>query len=364
MVMTSWLRERRATSTSSTSCSAGTSSARFSIGSVLRRTAARQGLASTSAGGSPGPARASCGKGPAGTAGAGQHRSDLLQMLGLKEGSNGVNTPAAKDAGKKDRNAADELDETRAALFRRATGIALYISLDRPSIMFAMVDIMAGMAKPTVLHELRLQRLARYLLHHPTEVWVFRCQRPPEGLLVYTDSDWAADKETRRSISCLAERFGDHLLEVSVAKQTVVALSPGEAEFYGIVRAAAHGMQTRQLLEAVNKKLQLTVLSDASAARGMCTRTGSGKVHHLGIEELWVQQKYRDRAFDLQPVDTLLNWADLGTKAHGAERLDPLCRQMLLRREGRTAASSAAAGSSACAAGKPGAQTEEAAAGT
>ena len=71
-----------------------------------------------------------------------------------------------------------------------------------------------------------------------------------------------------------------------------------------------------------------------------------------------MQQKYRDRVFDLRPVDTLLNWADLGTKAHGGERLDSLCRQMLLRREGRTAASSAAAGSSACAAGPPGAQTE------
>jgi len=187
---------------------------------------------------------------------------------------------------------------------------------------------------------------------------VYRYQQQAKELLVYTDSDWAADKETRRSVSCLAERLGDHLLEVSVAKQTVVALSSGEAEFYGIVRAAAHGIQTKQLLEAVGLKLQLTVLSDSSAARGMCTRTGSGKVRHLDIKELWVQQKYRDRVFDLRPVDTLLNWADLGTKAHGGERLDSLCRQMLLRREGRTAARSAAAGSTACAAGPPGAQTE------
>ena len=107
---------------------------------------------------------------------------------------------------------------------------------------------------------------------------MYSYQSSPKELLVCTDSDWAADKETRRSVSCLAERYGDHLLEVSVAKQTVVALSSGEAEFYGIVRATAHGIQTRQLLEAGNQKLQLTSLSDSSAARGMCTRTGSGKV--------------------------------------------------------------------------------------
>ena len=288
--------------------------------------------------------------------GAETHCNDLLQMLGLKSSSNGVSTPASKDTGKNARDAADELDDSKAALFRRAAGTALHISLDRPSIMFAMVDIMAGMAKPTELHYARLLRLARYLLRHPTETWVYRYQSSPKELLVYTDSDWAADKETRRSVSCLAERYGDHLLEVSVAKQTVVALSSGEAEFYGIVRATAHGIQTKQLLEACNQKLQLTVLSDSSAARGMCTRTGSGKVRHLDIKELWVQQKYRDRVFDLRPVDTLLNWADLGTKAHEQTRLDSLCRQMQLRREGRNAAAGAAAGSSARAAGTPDAQ--------
>ena len=70
-----------------------------------------------------------------------------------------------------------------------------------------------------------------------------------------------------------------------------------------------------------------------------------------------MQQKYRDRVFDLRPVYTLLNWADLGTKAHEQTRLDSLCRQMQLRREGRNAAAGeaagAAAGSSARATGTP-----------
>ena len=39
-------------------------------------------------------------------------------------------------------------------------------------------------------------------------------------------------------------------------------------------------------------------------------------------------------------VDTLLNWADIGTKAHTSERLTSLLRQMPLRlREGQTKAS-------------------------
>ena len=39
-------------------------------------------------------------------------------------------------------------------------------------------------------------------------------------------------------------------------------------------------------------KAEVTSASDSSAARGICTRTGSGKVRHLSIKELWIQEAY------------------------------------------------------------------------
>ena len=199
--------------------------------------------------------------------------------------------------------------------------------------------IMCGMHDPKVAHQLQINRLARYILWYPTETWTFRYQKEPDHLYVYTDTDWAADEKTRKSVSCTVERYGDHMLDCSVAKQTLVALSSGEAEFYGIVRAVAIGKQTTQILDQVGLKSKLVVASDSSAARGMCARTGSGKVRHLSIKELWVQEALRKKKFELKAVDTLLNWADIGTKAHAAERLDSLMRQMpIRRREGRVTA--------------------------
>ena len=119
-------------------------------------------------------------------------------------------------------------------------------------------------------------------------------QALPKNLEVLTDADWAADKESRRSVPCSTERFGQHLLEVSVAKQSVVALSSGEREFYGIVRACAQGIQTQQLLGAVGVPVGLDILSDSSAARGVCNRTGSGKVGHLSIKELGATEAPRE----------------------------------------------------------------------
>ena len=167
----------------------------------------------------------------------------------------------------------------------------------------------------------------------------------PKILRIFTDSGWAGNSETRKSVSCAVESFGAHMVECSVGKQSIVALSSAEAEFYAIVRGAAMGMQTLQIMEAFvralsttevkdddEKLISLGVSSDSSAARAICNRVGSGKVRHLSIKELWIQEEVRKKRLALDSVDTSMNWGDIGTKAHPKERLDSLVSQLPLRR--------------------------------
>ena len=140
-------------------------------------------------------------------------------------------------------------------------------------------------------------------------------------------------------MSCTVKRYDSHMLDCSVAKLSLVALSSGQAEFYGIVWAVATSKQTSQILEQIGMKAEVTSASDSSAARGDGYENGSGKVRHFSIKELWIQEAYRKKEFQLVSVDTLLNWADIGTEAHTSERLTSLLRQMPLRlREGQTKA--------------------------
>eukprot|EP00959_Pyramimonas_sp_CCMP1952_P148403 3104998-Pyramimonas_sp.AAC.1 len=90
---------------------------------------------------------------------------------------------------------------------------------------------MEGMATPAKMHALSLNRCARYLLDLPGEIWIFVCQKMPTHLSEYCDSDWAADRGARKSMSCVCERFGEHLIDLSVSKQSLLALSSGDAEF-------------------------------------------------------------------------------------------------------------------------------------
>ena len=60
--------------------------------------------------------------------------------------------------------------------------------------------------------------------------------------------------------------------------------------------------------------MPLRVWTDSSAAIGICTRQGLGKLRHLDTHTLWIQQAVRTRRVDLRKVDGEANPADLLTK--------------------------------------------------
>ncbi|CAE7276044.1 true, partial [Symbiodinium sp. CCMP2592] len=182
-----------------------------------------------------------------------KYSRQIVEDLGLAD-AKGADAPCSTECGKGRRDLEDPLDTEAAAKFRRLAGTALYLSQDRPTIQYALSEITSGMAKPTVTtveHELKLKHLGRYLLKYPKEVWHYEYQEQPEEAVVLADSDWGACKRTRKSMSSYAERFGKHLIDASCAKQSVIALSSGEAEFYALVRGAAAGLLTAQIWERI-----------------------------------------------------------------------------------------------------------------
>ena len=53
---------------------------------------------------------------------------------------------------------------------------------------------------------------------------------------------------------------------------------------------------------------------DSSAAKGMASRKGLGKVRHVEVNQLWVQEKVGSGELDLKKVDGAQNLADALTK--------------------------------------------------
>ena len=101
-----------------------------------------------------------------------------------------------------------------------------------------------------------------------------------------------------------------------------------------MVKTATEGKLTKAILEHFGWEVKHRVLSDSSAARSIAQqRVGCGKVKHLSLKQMWFQQAVREKELEIGKVDTLLNLADLGTKALEPSRMDSLMKQLPLERK-------------------------------
>ena len=108
--------------------------------------------------------------------------------------------------------------------------------------------------------------------------------------------------------------IGSHLIRTWSSTQRVIALSSGEAEYYGMVRGGAEGLGTRSILEDMGINMKIKLSEDSTAAKGIADRTGLGKVRHIEVNQLWIQEKVRNKLITLIRVDGNINLADALTK--------------------------------------------------
>ena len=95
--------------------------------------------------------------------------------------------------------------------------------------------------------------------------------------------------------------------------QQVISLSSAEAELHAICKAASEGLAIANMAAEMFMGLPLRLLTDSSAARGIVQRQGAGKVKHLDIKSLWVQERETMGDFEVVKVPRLENWSDLMT---------------------------------------------------
>ena len=73
---------------------------------------------------------------------------------------------------------------------------------------------------------------------------------------------------------------------------------------------------------------ELVLETDASAAVEITHRQGLGKVRHLAVQDLWIQQRVRERKLKIEKVDGKINVADLMTKPLAGPRIAELMARM------------------------------------
>ena len=239
-----------------------------------------------------------------------RHAELLIQALGPNAPSRatpGVKQPAGSSSDQ------DPLPWATARLFRACAARANYLGMGRVDIAFAAKELCRRMSSPMWADMEALRRLAQYLVGLPRLVWCFKWQNE-SSLQAYVDTDYAGCQATRRSTSGGVLFRGSHVLKHWATTQKHVTLSSGEAELGGVVKGAAEGLGVQALATDMGLEPGLSLHADSSAAIGICRRAGIGRVRHLAVGQLWVQEHLRRGAFTLFKVRGDSNPADLCTK--------------------------------------------------
>ena len=107
---------------------------------------------------------------------------------------------------------------------------------------------------------------------------------------------------------------GGHLLRHWSRQQHAIALSSGEAELYALNRGAQEGMGLVQMSADLGLKMGLCLLTDATAAKGIVQRSGSGRLKHVEVQELWLQEVIANQRARIVNIPPEQNVADLMAK--------------------------------------------------
>ena len=248
------------------------------------------------------------------------------------------NTPAPTEVQREDRS--EELDMKEQSLYRSAVGLLLYVAHDRPDIQLAVRSLASFLQVATRKNWKRLEPLTLYLLGTQEYCFAYQGNAPGTSTLhehpekqeatefmdkkihlleVFSDSDWAGDRTTRKS--CSGSVFflnGEYIFSYSRTQRSVTLSSA----YYALAGAASEALGLQEATRFLTGELvELKAFTDSSSARAIAARQGVGKIKHLATRMLWLQQAQKEGRLSVHSVPTARNPADIATKPLASKRI-------------------------------------------
>ena len=163
-----------------------------------------------------------------------KHLDQLCKLLCLSKRLQSKKTPGHSEMEIPDKSS--ELGSHDASMYRTCVGILLYLSADLPQCRYVIRYLSTFSSKPTEKPLMVLKHLVGYMAAHSEQCmslkWkglhagVFKQYENEEPMVeIFSDADWAADRETRRSVSgaaiyVVATQLADETLFPLVLKRS------------------------------------------------------------------------------------------------------------------------------------------------
>ena len=222
-----------------------------------------------------------------------EYLQEVLEMMSL-EASRPVRTPASADTrpttNYEKTHWEEPLDAERHHIFRCVVGKLRHAVPRRPDLLFSVHRLSTKLARPLEKHWAWLKRCVRYIQGTKTAYLELQVETTEQIVLeCWTDSDFAGDEESRKSVSCAILTMNGAYLYGHSRQQSVIATSSAEAEYYALAGGAVQLLGAKALLEELGVPARAILHCDSSSGRAIARREGFGRTKHIDVKLLWLQ---------------------------------------------------------------------------
>ena len=220
--------------------------------------------------------------------------------------------------------------EMKSVPYREAIGCLMYLMVcTRPDLADAVSAVSRYAANPHWHHWVAVKHILRYL--NGTKNLALQLGRMEiTNVHGYSDSDYAADRATRRLQTGYLFQIGSSTITWNSKRQTTVALSSCEAEYMALCQAAREAMWLRELLCEIGRPQKaITIHEDNQGAIAVSKNPEHhSRMKHVDVRYHYVRERVNDGSIKIDYLQTSKMVADALTKPLPREKFQ-WCRDAM-----------------------------------
>ena len=220
-------------------------------------------------------------------------------------------------------------------LYQSMVGSVMYAMIQtRPDICFPVTILSRFNNNPNASHMMAIKRVLRYL--RGTLDYGITYGKG-NGLVRYTNADWASNSETRRSLRAYVFMLYGGAVSWSSKRQQSIALSSCEAEYMAQTQAAKEAIWLTRLLSELDiglglPKAPILIKADNQGAIALAKDPRfHSRTKHIDIQWHFVRDQVESGAVEFEWVRTNDMAADGLTKSLSKDKFAAFVRQIGLR---------------------------------
>ncbi|GJU80374.1 retrovirus-related pol polyprotein from transposon TNT 1-94 [Tanacetum coccineum] len=219
-----------------------------------------------------------------------------------------------------------------ATLYRGMIRSLMYLTSNRPDLIYAVCLCARYQAKPTEKHLNAVKRIFLNL-KGTINMGLWYSKDTGMSLTAYADADHAECQDTRRSTPGSAQFLGDKLVSWSSKKQKSTAISSTEAEYIAFFGCCAQILWIHSQLTDYGFQFNKIPLYcyNKSAITLCCNNVQHSRAKHIDVRYHFIKEQVENGIVELYFVRTEYQLADIFTKPLPRERFNFLIEKLGMR---------------------------------